>query len=103
MSQDQSKAMQKFIEGYLSERGIASKDGIAGPTCQTGEEYTEFTIHGRGIVTLTQAACGLIAGFGKSGDTCYWRTKADYDDRPGHEGVYIRFKCTAKTRQEQAA
>jgi hypothetical protein len=98
-----SNQVQTFIEDRLMEQGIISKDGLFGPICQTGEEYVELTIRGKGIVTLTIAAAGMVAGFGKAGATCYWRTQADYEDHHSHEEIFVRFCITRKKAQEKAA
>ena len=99
---NQSEAMQKIIEETLAENGVVSKDGWAGPTCQTGEKYVQLYLRCSGVATLTKAIIGAIAIFGEAGWTCYWRTKADYDFQ-GLDAVYVRFCMTNKPELEQAA
>jgi len=92
-----SEDIQGEIEEFLAAQGIASKDGLFGPKCQTGEEYIELIIRGGGVATLAIAAAGAVGAFGKPGSTCYWRIKADYENHPDRvEGVYVRFLVTDK-------
>lgn len=103
----ESEQIQKIIENALRDRGVESKDGLRGPTCQTGEEYIEFVIRSStndSPVTLAIAAAGLVCGFAKKGATCYWRIKADYEAETvtRNPGVYVRFFISSKPELPQS-
>ena len=68
--------------------------------------YIELVVRCDGIATLAQAVAGAVAAFGAAGDTCYWRTKTDYEERLGnYPSAYVRFCISNKPElpQEQAA
>ena len=97
---------QAQVKSRLSMHSIISKEGIRGPTCQTGEEYTELIIRTSSVKALVTAVVGAITEFGGRDWTCYWRVEPeiDLDERNGTR-AYLRF-CVSnlpELPQEQAA
>jgi hypothetical protein len=96
---ESAKAVQTFVESHLQAKGIESLDGLRQRTSQTGEPYMELIVQADGIVTLTQALAGAVAVFGSPGCRCYWRVRADLEERLGEGGrirAYVRFLMTNK-------
>jgi hypothetical protein len=96
--------VQKAIVHGLAMHSIISKDGLHGPSCQTGEEYTEVVIRASTIADLTRAAIGAIIEFGGRDYRCYWRIKPDVDLDSLMQGprVYLRFRITNKPELPQS-
>jgi hypothetical protein len=99
---EMEKAVQTFVDSHLQAKGIEPLDGLKQPTCQTGEEYMELIVQADGISTITQALSGAVAVFGSPGCRCYWRVRADLEQRLG-EGdrirAYVRFRMTNKPEE----
>jgi hypothetical protein len=92
-----AKTIQKFVDDYLLLSGITPVDGLRRGTCQTGEEYVEITVSAANDDILARALAGAIAGFGGRGDRCYWRVRADVEERLGQlPRCYMRFCVTGK-------
>jgi hypothetical protein len=93
------RGVQTFVDSHLQAKGIEPLDGLKQRTCQTGEEYMELVVHASGVAELTQALAGAVAAFGSPGCRCYWRVRADLEQRLG-EGdrirAYVRFRMTTK-------
>jgi hypothetical protein len=106
MSAIQAEVQAAVIHG-LSMHTIISKDGLRGPSCQTGEDYTELVVRASSIADLTKAIIGAVTEFGGRDYRCYWRTKPDVDLDGLLQGprAYLRFCVTDKPElpKEQAA
>jgi hypothetical protein len=98
--------IQEQVESRLALWSVISKEGIHGPTCQTGEPYIELIIRASTLPDLVTAICGAVYAFALRDWNCYWRIKPDLElDNPYGPRAYLRFKCTnqPELRQEQAA
>lgn len=95
---------QAAIVHGLAMHSIQSKDGIHGPTCQTGENYTELVIRASTVSDLTEAVVGAITQFGGRDYRCYWRVKPDLDLDGLLQGprAYLRFCVTNKPELPQS-
>lgn len=100
-----ARGVQTFIDSHLQAKGIEPLDGLRQATCQTGEAYDELVVRANGLAMLTQALAGAVAAFGAPGSRCYWRVRADLDERVGDAwtAAYVRFRITNKPEIDAAA
>jgi hypothetical protein len=97
---------QAQVKSRLLMHSIASKGGIKGPTCQTGQDYIELIIRASSFKALVSAVVGAVTEFGGRDWTCYWRVdpEIDLDEHNGNR-AYLRFCVTnlPELPREQAA
>lgn len=98
----QAPAVHTIVDSYLQSKGIEPLDGLKQRLSQTGEEYIELIVAADGIAALTQALGGAVAAFGSPGCRCYWRIRADLEQRLSDGDrirAYVRFLMTTKPEQ----
>lgn len=95
---------QTIVDGLAIHYDMASKDGVKGPTSQTGEDYIELIVRASTLDALRTAIMGAISAFGGKNWTCYWRTKTEVDlDSGSTPRAYLRFCVSSKPEQEQSS